>query len=133
MWLILHVNYLSDTHAFPMHNDPSYGKGPLQLLLNSADEYIYFYEYPSNRVRFEVFRAVTMMNAVFWSVTRVALVRTGVSEELKEPRSVTFQMTPFFIVTAVKAPTLTTRVRSLSLYRFEASCLAWGNTRHSCC
>jgi hypothetical protein len=34
------------------------------------------------RLRFEVFTAVTMKNGVFWDVTRVALVRTDVSEEL---------------------------------------------------
>jgi hypothetical protein len=33
-------------------------------------------------VRFEVFTAVTMKNGVFWDVSRVALVRTDVSEEL---------------------------------------------------
>jgi hypothetical protein len=33
-------------------------------------------------VRFEVFTAVTMKNSIFWDVTRVALVRTDVSEEL---------------------------------------------------
>jgi hypothetical protein len=33
-------------------------------------------------VRFEVFAAETMNNAVFWYVHRVALVRTDVSEEL---------------------------------------------------
>jgi hypothetical protein len=32
--------------------------------------------------RFEVFTAVTMKNAVFWDVSRAALVRTDVSEEL---------------------------------------------------
>jgi hypothetical protein len=35
----------------------------------------------SRYVRFEVFTAVTMKNAVFWDVTLVALVRTDVSEE----------------------------------------------------
>jgi hypothetical protein len=30
-------------------------------------------------VRFEVFKAVTMNNGVFWDVRRVALVRTDVS------------------------------------------------------
>jgi hypothetical protein len=34
-----------------------------------------------HHVRFEVFAAVTMKNCVFWDVTRVALVRTDVSEE----------------------------------------------------
>jgi hypothetical protein len=32
-------------------------------------------------IRFEVFTAVTMKNAVFWDVTRVTLVRTDVSKE----------------------------------------------------
>jgi hypothetical protein len=32
-------------------------------------------------IRFEVFTAVTMNNAVFWMLRRVALVRTEVSEE----------------------------------------------------
>jgi hypothetical protein len=36
----------------------------------------------SNFVRFEVFTVVTMTNGVFWDVSRVALVRTEVSEEL---------------------------------------------------
>jgi hypothetical protein len=33
-------------------------------------------------VRCEVFKAVTMKNGVFWDVSRVALVRSDVSEEL---------------------------------------------------
>jgi hypothetical protein len=32
-------------------------------------------------VRFEVFMAVSMKNAIFWDVSRVALVRTDASEE----------------------------------------------------
>jgi hypothetical protein len=32
-------------------------------------------------VRFEVFTAVTMKNAVFWDVTQCGFVRTDVSEE----------------------------------------------------
>jgi hypothetical protein len=32
-------------------------------------------------MRFEVFKAVAMKNAVFWDVSRVALVRTYVLEE----------------------------------------------------
>jgi hypothetical protein len=40
--------------------------------------------YTSNiyqKVRFQVFPAVTMKNGVFWDVRRVALARTDVSEE----------------------------------------------------
>jgi hypothetical protein len=33
-------------------------------------------------VQFEVFTAMTMKNGVFWMLSRVALVRTDVSEEL---------------------------------------------------
>jgi hypothetical protein len=33
-------------------------------------------------VRFEVFTAVTRKNGIFWDVSRVALVRTDLSEEL---------------------------------------------------
>jgi hypothetical protein len=32
-------------------------------------------------VRFDIFTVVTMKNGVFWDVTRMALVRTAVSEE----------------------------------------------------
>jgi hypothetical protein len=41
-------------------------------LINNSEHY----------VRFEVFTAVTMRNCVFLDVTRVALVRIDVSEEL---------------------------------------------------
>jgi hypothetical protein len=37
----------------------------------------------SSLVRLEVVTAVTMKNTVFWVVSRVALVRTNVSEELR--------------------------------------------------
>jgi hypothetical protein len=39
---------------------------------------IHSYQY----VRFEVFTAVTMKNAVFWDVTPIAHVRTDILEEL---------------------------------------------------
>jgi hypothetical protein len=41
-----------------------------------------------NYVRFEVFTAVPMKNAVLWDVTLLALVRTDVSEEHKQTNSV---------------------------------------------
>jgi hypothetical protein len=44
-------------------------------------------------VKFEVFTAVTMKNAVFWIERRLALVRN-----LEEPHGVTSQKTAFFLL-----------------------------------
>jgi hypothetical protein len=59
----------------------------------------------NNNVRFQVFTAVTIGNAVFWDVMPCGTCkdrRLGGTSVLKEPYGVTSHKTAFFTVTAVK-------------------------------